>query len=55
MNEDALKIHISCNFDMWGDLLSQLSEKGMSDLEAAIVGERFRRAELKRLGMESPE
>lgn len=41
------KVRIECRFDLFGDLLNKLSEEGLSDLEAAIIGERYRRKEIK--------
>ena len=43
------EIEIKAHFDMWGGLLAKLSEEGLSDLESAIIGERYRRIELEKL------
>ena len=41
-------IKIKMRVDLFSELVSKLSYEGLSDLEAAIVGERYRREELKK-------
>ena len=42
MNFSEIRVEVHC--DLWSNLLSKLSERGLADLEMAIVAERFRRA-----------
>jgi hypothetical protein len=42
MKVSEIRVVIHC--DLWSNLLSKISESGLTDLETAIVAERFRRS-----------
>ena len=42
-------VDIAFRVDLFGDLLAQLSDKGLSNLEGSIKAERYIRMEIKRL------
>ena len=46
---DIGDIKIIMRVDLFSDLMAKLSDEGLSDLSAAIVGERYRREEIKKL------